>query len=406
LARDLNDEAKVPSDIDDLSALGPDPTEPVAQAAEDESMDVAALAALSNAGRRGAAAAGDGKSAEARVDLAQAKAAVEGSARAPAGIAPKPAPPSGAAAASVAVQPPSSASRWWLPLAIGIGVGVAVSAVVFSVRPAGSPASSAAVARDTANPAKSVANGPADQPPSAAKPHEPAAAPPPASPASAAALPGATSLAAAQPAANQAAQPRAAAAPGAPAQPATDSVLHQPSSKAAPPSSASERGPGAPPVPGSAARPKSALSAPVASVETAKTAPPDSEEARLAAAAVRGNSADTPLDAVLDDAFARGSQPRTAAAAPGLALAPSRDDVIKAMTVLVPAIRGCSQGQSGLATAAIVVRNDGRVETVSVTGQPFEGTASGRCMEGVVRRARFPRFQQASFRVQFPFSIQ
>jgi hypothetical protein len=63
-------------------------------------------------------------------------------------------------------------------------------------------------------------------------------------------------------------------------------------------------------------------------------------------------------------------------------------------------------GQSGLATAGIVVQNDGRVASVSVTGAPFQGTASGRCMEGVVRRARFPPFKQPSFRVQFPFSIE
>jgi hypothetical protein len=109
----------------------------------------------------------------------------------------------------------------------------------------------------------------------------------------------------------------------------------------------------------------------------------------------------------LDDAFA-GRQERAAKALQPetLPAAPSREDVTKAMTVLVPAIRGCAQGQSGLATAGIVVRNDGRVESVSVSGSPFAGTASGRCMEGVVRRARFPRFRQASFRVQFPFAMQ
>jgi hypothetical protein len=113
---------------------------------------------------------------------------------------------------------------------------------------------------------------------------------------------------------------------------------------------------------------------------------------------------------VLDDAFSHGdakaSQRTAAKASAAMPVAPTREDVMKAMTVLVPAIRGCAQGHSGLATAAIVVRNDGKVDSVRVSGQPFEDSASGRCMEGVVRRARFPRFQQASFRVQFPFSIQ
>jgi hypothetical protein len=73
---------------------------------------------------------------------------------------------------------------------------------------------------------------------------------------------------------------------------------------------------------------------------------------------------------------------------------------------LLPAIRGCTAGQSGLATATIVVRNDGRVAKVDVEGTPFGGSPSGRCMEGVIRRARFPVFAQATFRVRFPFSIQ
>lgn len=85
---------------------------------------------------------------------------------------------------------------------------------------------------------------------------------------------------------------------------------------------------------------------------------------------------------------------------------PSRDDVVKSMSVLIPAIRGCAQGQSGVVTLNISVHNDGRVESAAASGAPFEGTASGRCMEGVTRRARFPRFQQPSFRVQFPFSLQ
>jgi hypothetical protein len=133
----------------------------------------------------------------------------------------------------------------------------------------------------------------------------------------------------------------------------------------------------------------------------------DSEEA-LAAEAVKGSQGNS-LDTLLDSAFDKGKHGASAAAPARpevLPVAPTRDDVVKALTVLVPAIRGCAQGLSGLATAGIVVKNDGHVEAVQVSGSPFEGTASGRCMEGVVRRARFPRFQQASFRVQFPFSIQ
>ncbi|MBN1655742.1 MAG: hypothetical protein JXA30_18400 [Deltaproteobacteria bacterium] len=87
-------------------------------------------------------------------------------------------------------------------------------------------------------------------------------------------------------------------------------------------------------------------------------------------------------------------------------LAPTREQVTETMSVLLPAIRGCAGGLSGLATADIIVLNDGKVANVTVSGAPFEGTAAGRCIEGVVRKARFPRFRQPSFRIRFPFSIR
>jgi hypothetical protein len=149
-----------------------------------------------------------------------------------------------------------------------------------------------------------------------------------------------------------------------------------------------------------------------ASAATPQPAPaqpePDSQDAKLAAAAQVRVKSGTEIDSLLDQAFSP-QAPQAAKSAPvpaGLPIAPTRDDVIKAMSVLVPAIRGCAQGLSGLATVTLVVRNDGHVESTALNGVPFEGTASGRCMEGVVRRARFPRFTQSSFRVQFPFAIQ
>jgi hypothetical protein len=89
-----------------------------------------------------------------------------------------------------------------------------------------------------------------------------------------------------------------------------------------------------------------------------------------------------------------------------LPLAPSREQVTEAMAVLLPAIRGCAKGLSGLATANIIVLNSGKVANVTVYGSPFAGTASGHCIEGVIRKARFPRFRQPSFRIQFPLSIR
>jgi hypothetical protein len=114
------------------------------------------------------------------------------------------------------------------------------------------------------------------------------------------------------------------------------------------------------------------------------------------------------VDALLDDALAQRATGR-AAATPSAAVlpqVPAREDVIKSMSVLVLAIRGCAQGASGMAPISMVVRNDGHVESAALSGGPFVGTASGRCMEGVARRARFPRFQQQRLHLQFPFSIQ
>jgi hypothetical protein len=134
--------------------------------------------------------------------------------------------------------------------------------------------------------------------------------------------------------------------------------------------------------------------------------------APAAPAGPEARSVDSLLDQALSSTAAKQEQERQAAADRALAaantipVAPSREDVTKAMTVLLPAIRGCAAGQSGLANVGIVVKNDGHVESASVTGAPFEGDRSGRCMEGVVRRAKFPRFQQSSFRIVFPFAIQ
>jgi hypothetical protein len=115
---------------------------------------------------------------------------------------------------------------------------------------------------------------------------------------------------------------------------------------------------------------------------------------------------DNALDPDAADDPLLNARKQAAPAEPSLPQMPSREQVTEAMAVLLPAIRGCAMGQSGLATAAITVRNTGRVAAVKVTGAPFAGTASGRCMEGVVRRARFPRFRQSMFRVKFPLAIR
>lgn len=137
----------------------------------------------------------------------------------------------------------------------------------------------------------------------------------------------------------------------------------------------------------------------------------DKETEELAAAAAKGpvrSSNSASVDDLLDQALANPADRRVSAVAvePAIPEAPSREEVTQAMAVLLPAIRGCAMGQTGIAAAGIVVRGDGRVASVELSGAPFAGTASGRCMEGVIRRARFSRFRQPTFRVRFPFAIQ
>lgn len=59
-----------------------------------------------------------------------------------------------------------------------------------------------------------------------------------------------------------------------------------------------------------------------------------------------------------------------------------------------------------MANAAIILRNDGSVASVSVGGSPFGGTPQGACMERVIRTARFPAFRANTFRLSYPFNIR
>ena len=119
------------------------------------------------------------------------------------------------------------------------------------------------------------------------------------------------------------------------------------------------------------------------------------------------------MDSLLDDALGSRratkqskAQARDNLMGEELPSTPSAADVTKAVQLLLPAIRGCAMGQSGVANTLLVVRSDGTVASAAITGAPYAGAASGRCMEGVLRRAKFGRFQQSTFRVQFPLSIR
>jgi hypothetical protein len=319
----------------------------------DEELDLASLAAV--VGARAPSSAGE-QPAPAEADKLVLNAA-------PVPSAPVPAP------APAVLAPAAPLPRSWLvPTLVAFAIGVGVMGYVLgrSSRTEDRAAADAELA-----PAKSLEDAPEPvaRPPVAAAPAPAAESAPAAPPAPVAAAPVAPTEPGRAFAASTARPPRAAVAASAPV--------------------AREEG-----------RPSEVAAAPAE--------PPVEKPAEAAAALAKTEPATSrSVDDLLDEALAPGKGRAAEAQAPAeLPEAPSREEVTQAMTVLLPAIRGCAMGQTGVATAGIVVRGDGRVASVELSGAPFEGTASGRCMEGVLRRARFSRFRQPTFRVRLPFAIQ
>jgi predicted Zn finger-like uncharacterized protein len=101
-------------------------------------------------------------------------------------------------------------------------------------------------------------------------------------------------------------------------------------------------------------------------------------------------------------AAAPAAAPAAAAAAAGLE-APGREDVLKAIKGVTPAVRACAQGQSGVAKVAITVSgSSGQVTSAQANGvdDPIKS-----CIEDAVRDAEFPRFSKPTFRVDYPFKF-
>jgi hypothetical protein len=365
----------------------------------DENIDAAALAALSK-----------GRGARTPRDSDDGRVKLQGAAVGPASV-----PPASAAPA------PRSGYGWLIGLAIGFAVGVPVGGVLFPrttvVSIPATPKSSVTTEAQLAAEARARA---ADRIAAEVHPLPIQRMAEQAKPAAAEAPAAEEPAAHAEPAAQAPPAPEEPAAQGSQTgsqPPAAVSAAPGPSKKlAAPDAHAREVGraataalnAAAPAAAPAAPQPAAAAPAPA----PAATAQPASAQPAAAQVGPDGRSVDDLLDQALASSTARKEQERAERAlaaesqANAIPLSPSRDDVTRAMTVLLPAIRGCAAGQSGLATVGIVVKNDGHVESASVSGAPFEGARSGRCMEGVVRRAKFPRFQQSSFRIQFPFAIQ
>ncbi|MFI5307829.1 MAG: hypothetical protein ACHQ53_10775 [Polyangiales bacterium] len=283
-------------------------------------------------------------------------------------------------------------STWTVPLLLGVGIGAGISVALFALGVGRPPSQVAPPATAQAGaPAPAAPEGPA--PPAAAVRQADSVEPASPAPQAVAAqtLPAVEHIAVGTP--QQARGARSSVPPEAPrseASPRSDA----PSQPAAP-AAAVVVAPGTATADAPEASDDGLEKDAPATVALAKAAPPE--------------TVDRLLDEALSPSARRQELERkheAALAAAELPLTPTRDQLTQAMVVLLPAIRGCAMGQHGMATAAIVVRSDGRVAGVEITGAPFVGASSGHCMEGVIRRARFPRFKQPTFRIKFPLAIQ
>ena len=97
-------------------------------------------------------------------------------------------------------------------------------------------------------------------------------------------------------------------------------------------------------------------------------------------------------------------RPPTAADGNDLPERPTRSQITTVLSALNGPVRFCANGRTGTAPVMIEIGNDGLVRSARVTGE-FAETTEGRCIEDVVRRARFPAFRAPEVRLIYPFVV-
>lgn len=136
-----------------------------------------------------------------------------------------------------------------------------------------------------------------------------------------------------------------------------------------------------------------------------------------------GNSADVadvaveeilpPMGSLLDRAL-EGRAPlklgKTRAKPQALPLVPTARELVDALSIVTPAIRGCVHRHVGEQAVALELNlvlsgADGAL-SAAVLVPPFAGTAAGKCVESVVRRAKYPRFTQSRLTVRVPMLLE
>ena len=88
----------------------------------------------------------------------------------------------------------------------------------------------------------------------------------------------------------------------------------------------------------------------------------------------------------------------------GLPAQPTRDQVVAAMSSVLPGLQECVGDKHGVADVTVTVRSAGFV-SYAIVGGTFVGTPEGSCIAKVVRDAKFPPFTDPFIRVTYPFNL-
>ncbi len=290
----------------------------------------------------------------------------------------------GTAGFPMGISQPKPSSKTGLFVGIGIGAVVLAGAAFFLLKGGDEPANS-------------------EQDPQLAKLQEQleelkaasVAAPAPSSPTPSATEPGAGTapLAGAAPAAGETAASGTAAPSAAPteAAPAAEPAV---APAAAPEAAADEEEDEAPAAkPGKKGwKPKKGVKA-VKEPKAPKAAKEDKEE----------EPADTKpkseLGGLLDADVASGKK------AQELPKSPSRADVKSAMQPVQSKAAKCAKYSKGTVQLKIVVTNDGRVQSSSPVGGSADQTAAN-CVSMIARTARFPKFKDPTFSINYPITLK
>ncbi len=145
-----------------------------------------------------------------------------------------------------------------------------------------------------------------------------------------------------------------------------------------------------------AERRKAARAARVAK-RTAAAAPKAAKEPKAKA---ETKTAGGGLGALLDNDVASGKK-----AAEELPKTPSRGDVKSAMQPVQARASKCAKYSKGTVQLKIVVGSDGRVKSSTPVGGSADQTAAN-CVSMIARTARFPRFKDPSFSINYPMTLK